>query len=84
MNNTNKMNVDIIRMNVAKVLPLVYDDSLSYYEVLCKVVNKINEIIENIDDTVIAIINEELANLMFDTMYDEATETLTLSLKKKE
>ena len=29
-----------------KVLPLVYDDSLSYYEVLCKVVAKINEVIE--------------------------------------
>lgn len=28
-----------------KVLPLVYDDSLSYYEVLCKVVNYINELI---------------------------------------
>lgn len=38
------------------VLPLVYDDSLSYYEVLCKVVDYINklidtdkEIFENID-----------------------------------
>lgn len=29
-----------------KVLPLVYDDSLSYYEVLCKVVEYINELIE--------------------------------------
>lgn len=28
-----------------KVLPLVYDDSLSYYEVLCKVVQYINELI---------------------------------------
>ena len=38
-----------------KVIPLVYDDSLSYYEVLCKVVDYINglidsdkEIVENI------------------------------------
>lgn len=30
-----------------KVLPLVYDDSLSYYELLCKVVYKLNELIEN-------------------------------------
>lgn len=30
-----------------KVLPLVYDDSLSYYEVLCKVVRYINELIES-------------------------------------
>ena len=28
-----------------KVLPLVYDDSLSYYEVLCKVVTYINKLI---------------------------------------
>lgn len=27
-----------------KVLPLVYDQSLSYYEVLCKVVEKLNEL----------------------------------------
>lgn len=31
---------------VQKVLPLVYDDALSYYEVLSKVVLKLNEIIE--------------------------------------
>ena len=30
-----------------KVLPLVYDDSLSYYEILCKVVDYINNIINN-------------------------------------
>ena len=30
-----------------KVLPLVYDDSLSYYEVLCKVVKYINELIDS-------------------------------------
>lgn len=30
---------------IPKILPLVYDESLSYYEVLCKVVEKINEII---------------------------------------
>ena len=28
-----------------KVLPLVYDDSLSYYEVLCKIVEYINNLI---------------------------------------
>lgn len=29
-----------------KVLPLVYDDSLSYYEILCKIVDYINKLIE--------------------------------------
>lgn len=30
-----------------KVLPLVYDDSLSYYEVLCKVCDYLNQMIDN-------------------------------------
>lgn len=30
-----------------KVLPLVYDNSLSYYEVLCKVVTYINNLIDS-------------------------------------
>lgn len=30
-----------------KVLPLVYDDSLSYYEVLCKCVDYINHLIDD-------------------------------------
>ena len=30
-----------------KVIPLVYDDSLSYYEVLCKVVDYINKLIDS-------------------------------------
>ena len=29
-----------------KILPLVYDDSLSYYEILCKVIKYINDLID--------------------------------------
>lgn len=32
-----------------KVLPLVYDDSLSFYEVLCRIKAKLNEVIENLN-----------------------------------
>ena len=32
-----------------KVLPLVYDESLSYYEVLCKLVHLLKEMAENVD-----------------------------------
>lgn len=32
-----------------KVLPLVYDDSLSYYESICKLVKKMNEIIDEVN-----------------------------------
>lgn len=41
-----------------KVLPLVYDDSLSYYEFLCKVSDKVNEIISAQNK-----MNNELSNL---------------------
>ena len=33
-----------------KVLPLVYDDSLSYYELLNKVVKYLNDVIANADE----------------------------------
>lgn len=33
-----------------KVLPLVYDDSLSYYELLCKVVNYLNKTMEDVSN----------------------------------
>lgn len=35
---------DTFKFYCQKVLPLVYDQSLSYYEVLCKVVEKLNEL----------------------------------------
>lgn len=40
-----------------KVLPLVYDNSLSYYEVLCKVVEMCNDIINN-NNEIIEILKE--------------------------
>lgn len=41
----------LFRFWCQKVLPTVYDDSLSYYELLCKVVNYLNDVIENVDTT---------------------------------
>lgn len=38
--------IDNFRFWCQKVLPTVYDDSLSYYELLCKVVAKLNETID--------------------------------------
>ena len=34
---------------IPKIVPLVYDDTLSYYEFLCKVLNKLNEAIETLN-----------------------------------
>lgn len=50
--------MDTFKFWCYKVLPLVYDDSLSYYEVLCKVVKYINELIEQDK-----IFGDELAQL---------------------
>lgn len=38
--------MEAFRFWCQKVLPLVYDNSLSYYETLCKVVDYINNLIE--------------------------------------
>ena len=61
-----------------KVLPLVYDDSLSYYELLCKVVSKLNELIEKYAsfDDVVGEIQTAIDTLQkqideFDTTYIE-------------
>ena len=52
-------NMPYFRFWCYKVLPLVYDDSLSYYEILCKVVTYINKLIEQDK-----IFGDELSNLL--------------------
>lgn len=42
---SNFVGIKRFRFWCQKVLPLVYDDSISYYEVLCKVVDYINNLI---------------------------------------
>lgn len=72
------MNFEHVRFWCFKVLPLVYDDSLSYYEVLCKVVAKLNEMIDSmseLNDTVksmqVAIAEIQKWINEFDTSYAE-------------
>ena len=82
MNGANSMNVKPLnhfRFWCQKVLPLVYDDSLSYYEVLCKVVNYINNLIDT-NNQIIEYADELKAELKvvqdwidnFDTSYAES------------
>lgn len=48
INSTNTFNeLSNFKFWCQKVLPLVYDDSISYYEVLCKLVAYLNQIIDN-------------------------------------
>ena len=62
-----------------KVLPLVYDDSLSYYEILCKVVDYINNLIETdkVQNADIEKLKQEVQEIQkwidnFDTSYAES------------
>lgn len=68
--------MDIQKMNrltfwCQKVLPLVYDDSLSYYELLCKVVDYINNLIKNQNDiiNVLEIQGSDIAVLKNDVKF---------------
>lgn len=65
MNKINKINVCC-----QKVLPLVYDESLSYYEVLCKVIQKLNELIK-INNNIRGEIHKEYVKIL------EAVKTVT-------
>ena len=57
-----------------KVLPLVYDNSLSYYEVLCKVVDYLNKVIADVNsipDYIDAVIDEKLSDEKLQQMIEE-------------
>lgn len=62
-----------------KVIPLVYDESLSYYEVLGKVVEKLNELIDYTENFTIEQIREVVSSLILEALYDEANETIYLT-----
>ena len=52
INNPPLNRIDQFKYWAHKVMPLVYDESLSYYEFLCKVVAKLNEVIDNNDNMI--------------------------------
>lgn len=64
--------VSPLRFWSQKVLPLVYDDSLSYYEVLGKIAHKLNELIGNIDPIVREIIEDMglTPNVRYENVYN--------------
>lgn len=68
----------------AKVLPTAYDDSLSYYENLCKLTEKMNKLIDAINNNFEALVREQVNKFFVTSTYDAKTETLILSLKEGE
>ena len=73
-----------VRFWSQKVLPLVYSDSLSYYEEVDKLVYKMNELIEfvngNIEEEISGIINLYFA----DVTYDEENQRIVLKLEEND
>lgn len=58
------------------ILPLVYDDSLSYMEVLCKVQTKLNEIIKQVNNNteILDNINEYVESITKEIVNEKLTE----------
>lgn len=66
-----------------KVLPLVYDDSLSYYEVLCRVVDYINELIDQDKEFVaeidaLGVTVEQLKKELDDLLANESSKMIEI------
>lgn len=62
-----------------KVLPLVYDDSLSYEELLCKVVDYLNHVIDDINavpDYVKEFLSEDMIKELLSELMDEMREQI--------
>ena len=67
-----------------KVIPLAFDESLSYYEQICRINKKVNELIsifnEQLTQDLQKYIDEKFNEIMINAMYDAQTETLILYL----
>ena len=65
-------------------IPSTFKDSLSYYEALCVIIDKVNELINVfnsiLDQTISEYIDARFNDIMMDAVYDSDTETLTLKL----
>ena len=70
--------IDSLRFWCNKILPLVYDDSLSYYETLCKISEKLNEVINDMNE-----IPQYIANLISDEKLKEIMSTLLNNLQEQ-
>ena len=64
------------------ILPLVFDDSLSYYEVISKIMYTVNQLIEfstgDINAVIEKYIDEHFNDLMIMAIYNAETETIIL------
>lgn len=69
------------------ILPLVFDDSMSYYEAVARLVNTVNQLITlingGVDENLKEYIDERFDNLMINAIYDTKTETIIFAKGSK-
>ena len=66
-------------LNCTPVLPTAYGDALSYYEEICKLSEKMNEMIKDLNDNLTNYIDNYFNGIMVDAVYDEENERIILS-----
>lgn len=67
-------NVDRVRFFCHAILPLVYDDSLSYYEAICRFTKKLNEVIDetnSIPEYINQLVSEERLKDIVSNIFDD-------------
>lgn len=62
---------------IPKIVPLVYDDTLSYYEFLCKVLNKMNECINSLNTLGVRVDDLEQAVSQLQEIVDQFDERIS-------
>ena len=71
------VNTKPFRFWCQKVIPLVYDESLSYYELLCKVIDYLNKVIADMTQVI-----TDMGD--FQTAYEEFITAINLKVKELE
>ena len=87
MSNLKNVNTCNTRITIGS-LPTAFMESLSYWEGLNVLVNKMNEIIDfannELTQELKEYINQEFNNILLDTMYDAETETLIMYITRED
>lgn len=64
------------------ILPLVFDDSISYYEAISRLIYTVNQLVllinNSIDENLKNYIDSKFDSLMINAIYDEKNETIIL------
>ena len=71
--------IETLKFYCQKILPLVYDDSLSYYETICKVAAKLNEVVNvtnGIPDYIASLLTDENLKEILATLLDNLQEQI--------